>query len=48
MCALAESERPDLIVVDQGRRPGGVTVLSRRASQALVERAPCPVRLVAS
>ncbi len=47
-CQVAEDERPDLIVV--GRRGGrrGGSLLSRRASNALVERAPCAVLLVAS
>lgn len=48
VCTLAQTERPDLIVVAHGRRVDGVTLLTRRASGALVDRAPCPVLLVAS
>jgi len=45
VCDMAENERPDLIVVGHGRAGA---LLSRRASNALVERAPCAVLLVAS
>jgi nucleotide-binding universal stress UspA family protein len=49
VCAVARDEQPDLIVVGHGRgRRGGRALLSRRASNALVERAPCAVLLVAS
>ena len=48
VCAVAEHERPDLIVVGQGNGRRGRRLLSRRASNALVERAPCAVLLVAS
>ena len=48
VCQLAETERPDLIVVPQGGRAGIDALLSKRASKALAERAPCPVLLVAS
>lgn len=41
VCALAQAERPDLIVVAQRRR-------HRRGSQALVDRAPCPVLVLAA
>jgi len=47
VCEMAETERPDLIVVGHGARRGNA-LLSRRASSALVERAPCAVLLVAS
>lgn len=48
LCDVAEDEQADLIVVAQlgGRRRGAL--LSRRASTALVERAPCAVLLVAA
>lgn len=48
MCRVAEQERPDLIVVPHEGRTGVGGLLSRRASTALVELAPCPVLLVAS
>jgi len=48
VCAVAEEEQPDLIVVGHGRTRRGHALLSRRASNALVERAPCAVLLVAS
>jgi len=48
VCDVAEDERPDLIVVSHGRAGRGNSLLSRRASKALVERAPCAVLLVAS
>ena len=47
LCDVAEKERPDLLVVAQGRRRRGA-LISRRASSALVERAPCSVLLVAA
>lgn len=47
VCQVAEDERADLIVVGRGGRRGS-RLLSRRASNALVERAPCAVLLVAS
>jgi nucleotide-binding universal stress UspA family protein len=48
LCDVAEDEQADLIVVAQGggRRSGAL--LSRRASTALVERAPCAVLVVAA
>jgi nucleotide-binding universal stress UspA family protein len=48
VCKVAEDERPDLIVVGHGGNRRGNRLLSRRASNALVERAPCAVLLVAS
>ncbi len=45
VCDMAKNERPDLIVVGHGRAGA---LLSRRASNALVERADCAVVLVAS
>jgi len=48
VCDAAENERPDLIVVGHGRGARGGALLSRRASNALVARAPCAVLLVAS
>jgi len=48
VCDAADHERPDLIVVGHGRRARGGALLSRRASNALVARAPCAVLLVAS
>ncbi len=47
VCEVAERERPDLIVVGHGGGRRGA-LLSRRGSNALVERAPCAVLLVAS
>jgi len=46
--AVAETERPDMIVVPHARRLGGGAVMSRRASNALVGQVTCPVLLVAS
>lgn len=48
VCDVAEHERPDLIVVGQGRPRRSSALLSRRASRALVERSSCAVLLVAS
>ena len=48
VCKVAEHERPDLIVVGHNGTRRGNGLLSRRASYALVERAPCAVLLVAS
>lgn len=48
VCQVAEDERPDLIVVGRSGNRRGTGLLSRRASNALVERAPCAVLLVAS
>jgi len=48
MCEVAGDEHPDLIVVGHGRRRRGSALMSRRASNALVEQAPCAVLLVAS
>lgn len=45
LCEVAARERSDLIVIPRG---GPTSLLSRRASSALVQRAPCPVLLVAS
>jgi len=48
VCQVAEEERSDLIVLPQARRGTASIMLSRRASSALAQRAPCPVLLVAS
>lgn len=48
VCQAAQHERPDLIMVGQARWGRGSALISRRASRALVERAPCTVLLVAS
>ena len=48
VCQVAEDERPDLIVVGRGSGRRGGSLLSRRASNALAERVPCAVLLVAS
>lgn len=48
VCDAARQEGSDLIVVPQARRGSVSSMLSRRASKALVERASCPVLLVAS
>lgn len=48
VCRAAEQEGSDLIVVPQSRRGSVSSLLSRRATKALVQRAPCPVLLVAS
>ena len=47
VCEAAVREHADLIVMPHGRAGGG-RILPLRASRALVERAPCPVLLVAS
>lgn len=47
VCAAAEQEAPDLIVVPRAGGHGDA-FLSRRASTVLVSRAACPVLLVAS
>lgn len=48
VCQVAEDEHADLIVVGRGGGRRSSRLLSRRASTALVERAPCAVLLVAS
>lgn len=48
LCDVAEDEQPDLIVVAQGRARQRRGFLPKRASSALVERAPCAVVLVAA
>lgn len=48
VCCAAEQEGSDLIVVPQARRGSVSSMLSRRASKALVKRASCPVLLIAS
>lgn len=48
VCDVAAEERPDLIVIGHGGARRGQAPLSRRASNALVERAGCAVLLVAS
>ena len=47
VCEAAVREHADLIVLPQGRSVSG-RIMSLRASRAVVERAPCPVVLVAS
>ena len=47
VCAVAEQEAPDLMVMPRGGRSGDA-FLTRRASNALVSKAACPVLLVAS
>ena len=48
LCEIAEDEQADLIVVAHGGSHRSGALLSRRASTALVERAPCAVLLVAA
>ena len=48
VCDTAENEKPDWIVVGQGRSRRRGALLSRRAGKALVERVTGPVLLVAS
>lgn len=48
VCDVADAEKPDLIVVGQGRARRAGALLSRRAGRVLVERAAGAVLLVAS
>ncbi len=47
VCDAADVERPDLILIGQGRQSGG-NALSPRACKALVHRSTCTVLLVAA